>query len=474
MSGMSILGSFSGIDQSMIDELMEAERAPLVQLNQKKENATRKQDAWKDVNTRLNSLYDKINALGKASTFQSKVASSTNDGVVSMSVGNSAPEGVYNIKVEQLATNSRVIGGGIKDLPVNEDTDIIDMGQAWGKEGSFTIRNINGEEATIEVKEDHSLRDIVKNINEALIGEDDDLGVKATIVDGRMVLTSEDTGEGNIQLYSGEGNLLSELGLSSSERENQSGQNAKFTINGIDVESDSNQVKNVLEGTTINLHRVHNKNDEGDYDTLTIGIDTEKATEAVEDFVKQYNSTMKFIEEQLDAGDPEESGSKGPLAGDSALMRLHSNLSRMVTDRVKGEDIEDISELGVTTVDRFGELQFDSTKLLNALAENPNKVVDFFSGKEEDGGYSSRLNEEVNYYIAKRSLGEGKKGIIKSTMDSYDNVIKDLNRQIDNFNDRMERKEEYYIRMFTALDIAMMEAESQMAWLQGQVDAMNV
>jgi flagellar hook-associated protein 2 len=37
----------------------------------------------------------------------------------------------------------------------------------------------------------------------------------------------------------------------------------------------------------------------------------------------------------------------------------------------------------------------------------------------------------------------------------------------------MIRKEEYYTKKFAALDTAMMKAESQLDWLQGQIDAMN-
>ena len=37
----------------------------------------------------------------------------------------------------------------------------------------------------------------------------------------------------------------------------------------------------------------------------------------------------------------------------------------------------------------------------------------------------------------------------------------------------MERKEKHYIKMFTALDVAMMQAEGQMSWLQSQIDSMN-
>jgi len=49
MAGINFIGSYSGIDQSIIDKLMEVERLPLNQFNTKKESITEKQNAWKDV-----------------------------------------------------------------------------------------------------------------------------------------------------------------------------------------------------------------------------------------------------------------------------------------------------------------------------------------------------------------------------------------------------------------------------------------
>jgi len=63
MAGISFIGSYSGIDQATIDKLMEVEKLPLVQLSNKKTDITAKQNAWKDVNTRLNSLFEKLKAL---------------------------------------------------------------------------------------------------------------------------------------------------------------------------------------------------------------------------------------------------------------------------------------------------------------------------------------------------------------------------------------------------------------------------
>ncbi|MEW8973772.1 MAG: flagellar filament capping protein FliD [Tissierellaceae bacterium] len=463
MSDISFIGSYSGVDQAMIDKLMQAERKPLVQMSNKKTSLLEKQNAWKDINTRLDSLFEKIKVLQKPETFTSRKAKSTNEDIVTMSPSKDAANGTYKINIKQLATSTTIIGK--KVLP--EDKSISDD---LGFNGSFTIVNKDEVEANIEVKAEDSLKDIVDKINAKTKDWKDEndetvkgTGISATIIDGRIVLTDEKTGARDIQLS---GDIVGDLGLDTGK---EIGQKAEFTINGVEVQKDSNTVSDVIEGVTINLNKVH-KDDE--YDTVTVSLDTEKASKAVKDFVDQYNSTMKFIEEKLDAGDPEKEVSAGTLCGDGSLMRLHSNLRMMVTDRIGNGDtnIRDISQLGVTTKDRFGELQLDTGKLNKALSEDPQNVMNFFMSKTEDGkeiGFVPRINEYVDSFISTKN------GIIKEKNESYDKALKDLNRQIENFNARMERKEKYYIKMFTALDIAMMKSEDQMSWLQNQVDSMN-
>ena len=68
VSSINFLGSYSGIDQSMIDQLMQIERLPLNQLNNKKTDITSEKNAWKDVNTRLNP-FDRLKALQSPETF---------------------------------------------------------------------------------------------------------------------------------------------------------------------------------------------------------------------------------------------------------------------------------------------------------------------------------------------------------------------------------------------------------------------
>jgi len=469
MAGINFIGSYSGIDQATIDKLMEVEKLPLIQLSNKKIDITSKQNAWKDVNTRLNSLFEKLKVLQSPETFNSRTTKSSDDSFVSVTASKDAVDGKYDISVGKLATSTRVIGGKL-DSVYDENGKFI----ALGMNGSFTIKNndyVEGEEdniAEIVINENDTLKDVVNRIND----KSKDTGINATIIDGMMVLTDEKTGARGITLSDDGNDILSNLGFNTETYIN--GTKAEFSINGIDITSDSNTITDVVLGLTINL------NQKGD-STVTVATDTEKLTEAIQDFVDQYNSTMGFIEEQLAAGTVSsarnenglyETVGRGALAGDSSLQNLHSSLRRMVTETLggnKGTTINDISILGVTTKDKSGVLSFDSSKLLDEFSKDPQNVMNFFSNKigDEDVGFIAKLNSKIDSYIT------SDKGIIKGKTEGFEKTLKDLNKQIDNFNDRMIRKEEYYTKKFAALDVAMMQAESQMAWLESQISAMN-
>jgi len=467
MAGINFIGSYSGVDRAQIDALMQAEKLPLVQLSNKKSSITDKQNAWKDINTRLNSLFDKLKTLQSSETFTSKLAKSTNDSIVTMTTSKNAVEGNYKINVQQLATSTSIISGKVS---MNTEGEI-------GIDGEFKIG-----ENTFEVKSTDTLKDIINSIN----NKTKDTGISATIINERLVLTDQKTGDRSIKLENGDGNIdiLSKLGFGTivdsdtfsgqneinNDAKQIKGTNALFTINGVGVERSSNAISDVVEGITINLNKTHSTTSE--YDTVTISQDTEKLTKAIQDFVEQYNSTMTFIEEKLAAGDPEVEGSRGALAADSSLQRFQSSLRSMVTSTVSNgsKDIKDISQLGVTTIDKFGKLQFDASKLTESLTKDPQNVMNFFTSKNADDkeiGFATRLKEYVDTFISKSD------GVIKGKNESFDRSSKDLNKQIDRFNDRMVRKEAYYIKMFSALDVAMMKAENQMSWLEGQISAMN-
>ena len=453
---INFMGSYSGIDQTMIDQLMAIEKRPLVQMSERKTTMETQKNAWNDVRTRLNNLFEKIKVLQNSDTFSSMKATGSES--ATMTTSKNSPEGVYEISVQQLATKTSVIGGKIVEASS-------DSTKALGLTGTFKLNTKGKDAKEIEIVETDTVRTIAEKIN-AVSKES---GVRASIIDNRLVLNNLETGAKAIQIAEeADSTILNQLGLKDTS-EVIEGKNAKFKVNGVSVEKESNSVKDVVEYTTINLTKAHAA---GSSDTITISKDTSKVEEAVKGFVDQYNSTMTFISDQLKAGSPDDGGEKrGTLASDGSLMRLQSSLRTMVTSSLSNENtaIKDLSQLGVSTVDRFGQLTFDASKLKEKLEENPVEVQNFFLSKNSEGkdiGFVPKINSYIDSFSSST-------GIIKGKTDSFERSIKEVNKQVDAFTLRMERKEQYYISMFSKLDTAMMEAESQMGWLTSQISALS-
>lgn len=268
-----------------------------------------------------------------------------------------------------------------------------------------------------------------------------------------------------------DGNAAEGLGIGSTATTTQ-GQPAIFELDGMKITRDSNSVTDVIDGVTLTLAK---KSEE--HVTLSLANDTSKVVDAVQGLVDQYNSLMSFIGDNLTVGDPSSENNKtGTLVGDSALTRLQTQLRNLITiPAVSGSKLT-ANKLGISTVDNDGTLGLDTTKLKEALAEDPAAVKSFFYAstkiKEADGtastketGYTLALKELANSYVVNTSAN---KGIIATKSATYDSTIKDLNKQITRFDDILAMKKERYITMFTKLDSVMMEAENQLSYLSNQ------
>src|SRR5699024_1441554 len=231
-------------------------------------------------------------------------------------------------------------------------------------------------------------------------------------------------------------------------------------IDGLMIESNTNTIDDVIEGLTFELNNVHQGSDS---ELITVASDTEKMTQAVKEFVEQYNSVMNQISTQMDVGDPTlEDNKTGALTGDSALMRLQSGLRSLMTRNLDGDfsgEIKNVEDLGIT-IDRDGVATFDETAFNKVLQEDPMNVARFFYHQEtkpetvvEDGeevtkykteknGMSELLRNFIDTYISSTS------GIISTKNETYDRMLKDINQQIDIFNDRVDKKRDRYIQQF--------------------------
>lgn len=475
VSSSSYMGQYTGITSDTIDQLLQSDELRKTVIQNKIDKINTKSQAWTDISTRLSNLTSKLDVLQDEATYQTKKVTSSDDTIATISGTSDSMEGSYDLVVKQLATASKITGGVVSKA---DGTTKISTKDALGYSGKLTITNgaTDGSDTAltveIDVKATDSLKDIANAINNAKDPSDSTgtkgAGLKATIVNNQLVVSSEEMGDRTLTIG---GDLKDSLGFANSQTTR--GQSSKFTLDGIEMERNSNTPTDVVDGVTLNFKKADASK------TITLGLtnDTDKELSAVKDFVSQYNSVMSLLSEKMDVGDPsKEDNTTGALAGDSTLITLQSNLQSMV---LGGKSVNGVSAstLGLS-VDRNGTLSLDESKFKAQLAKDPNSVKDFFfkdtSSKyatEKTGtGYTADFKKVIDKYTSTKS---GSEGIISLRKSSYQSEIKDYNKQIERITEQIATKRARYVTMFTNLDTAIGNLQSQFSYFQSQKSSSN-
>ncbi|MFW5896483.1 MAG: flagellar filament capping protein FliD, partial [Bacillota bacterium] len=180
VQGISFDGMASGLNtEQIIAKLMHLERAPVRRLESRRETHQKQREVWGEVNTALSSFGSSLGDLRQDSTFVGRSVDVGNDSVLDASLTDDAEAGTYEVVVEDLATAHRMASGRFANA--DEPLELA---------GSFQIV-AGSDEHTIEILEDDSLVDVRDAINEK------DAGIRASMIDNRLVLTSDSTGAAN-------------------------------------------------------------------------------------------------------------------------------------------------------------------------------------------------------------------------------------------------------------------------------------
>lgn len=184
--GISVSGIASGLDvDSIINQLLQLERRPLIAIQRKVAEAEARKAAFNDLDGRLTSLRNALRGLEKDDLFGKLTASSTDEGVVTVNATAAAPLGNQTLRVLQVATAHRIAAQGFVDkssTPIAADA------------GKFSFR-VGDDEVSLDIDASTTLAQLAEAIN------DSGAGVQASIVnDGsatnafRLVLTSKKAG----------------------------------------------------------------------------------------------------------------------------------------------------------------------------------------------------------------------------------------------------------------------------------------
>ncbi|WP_397537249.1 flagellar filament capping protein FliD [Rummeliibacillus pycnus] len=193
-------GLVSGMDiDSIMEKLMKAESSQMEKLQQQKQKYEWKRDAYRGVNTSLNTFQqDLFDKYGLSNSWISKTVNNSNSSKVSVTAGGAA-NGTLNIQsataAKAAASTSETIGAAKTDAivqqRVNADTKLSNI-EGLDLSGNSLVFDVAGQKATVSVASTDTLGDLVNKLNNTKLTID---GVeknvfKASLQDGKLSISS--------------------------------------------------------------------------------------------------------------------------------------------------------------------------------------------------------------------------------------------------------------------------------------------
>ncbi|RUO56762.1 flagellar filament capping protein FliD [Pseudidiomarina homiensis] len=446
MASIAALGVGSGLDlNGLLSQLESAERQRLQPLAQQKASYQARISAYGKLEGALAQFQTALGSLGKAETFAAVKSNVTGDAVTA-AANSSAVPGSYNVSVTSLAKSYSVATLGLDDKARDLGAGSVDFTLADGTAHSVAI----GADAS-------SLEDVRDAINSA------QTDVVASIVnDGdaanpyRLVLNSAKTGvDAGVQslTFIGMGGELSKDAATE-----QLAANAQFSVNGLTMQSASNQVDEAIAGLTLNLAK------ENETAVITVTRDNAAIEKSVNDFVKAYNSLNSTVRDLGDYNPETQVG--GRLLGDSSLRMVQSELRSMFSETVvEGSAFTFLSDLGISR-ELDGSLKVDSEQLKTVTSDQLQDLQSFFAGSDVNEGFSAQSKGVID-----RLLDEN--GLIATSTEGMKSAITRIDERIEREEVAIARTVERYRTQFAKLDSMIANMNSTSAYLTQQFDVMN-
>ncbi len=163
-----ITGLNSGLDtDSIVQELVKSYSGQKESIVKKQTKLQWKQDAWKELNTKIYSFYSsQLSNMRYASAYQSKTTTSTDESKVKVSTSKDATVGTQSIEVKQLAQAAYLTSSTLKTKSGDKVDNNTRLG-ALGVDGLQKMEvEVDGKTKTINVSADETVKDFIDNLKE--------------------------------------------------------------------------------------------------------------------------------------------------------------------------------------------------------------------------------------------------------------------------------------------------------------------
>lgn len=457
------LGAGSGIDvKSLAQSLVDAEKTPKKERIEAKITQTEaKITGYGAIKFALSELKNAFAKINDASDFNSIQPSNSQPAAFGITTSNTAEAGSYSIEVLQTALAQRTASSVFADRAT-----ALNGGAAFKL--NLQIGGVNKGDIQVTTPTPAGM---VSAINGAK------LGVTAQLINtgnGFNVVVTGQTGQAqNFSLTSDDGTATGtdpKVPVTGVNFTNhlQTATNARFKVNGLEVSRSTNSINDVIDGVTLDLFA----NTSG-----AARLDLNRETAGIKDNIKGLVTAYNDFEESLKilgdrASEVEDFG--GALAGESLLQSVRNQVRALVTNtsNTPGTTIKAARDVGLS-LDRFGKLNLDESKLDTALQNNFGQVTTMFTaGTSNKSVYSpapAGLAGEALKSIDKMLLSTG---LIDTQSRSAAAQIVKHQEELKVLDARMEKLMNRYMSQFSVMESIVGNSNSMREGLKGTFEGM--
>ena len=376
---------------------------------------------------------------------------------------------------------------------ISSGSTLSDLGFKPEADGTYKL-NINGTEISLDKKS--TISSMMSAVNKSAAGV---TMTYSSLTNSFTLESKEFGGAGKVEV--GDTSLGRSLGLVDDNGTvgASEGQNAIFEINGKEVYLNDNTY--TLDGNTFTF------NDNmtiGETYTVNIAKDSTTVKDALKKFVESYNKLIDDVygyigkspakdddgntyEPLTDAEKEEmsedeitkweEKAKQGVLYNDSTVSTVMSQMRSALYTSVTLDDGSKfgIYNLGIKTSSEWsehGKLQIDENAFDKAFENNEDAIIKLFT--DSDTGMMKKLNSVIDGAVKSSGAANTRGTLVRKagkadssvTTDStiYKEMVK-MQDRLKELQDRYDTKEEYWWKVFTNMETAMADLNSQTSYI---------
>lgn len=376
---------------------------------------------------------------------------------------------------------------------INSGSTLSDLGFKPEADGTYKL-NINGTEISLDKKS--TISSMMSAVNKSAAGV---TMTYSSLTNSFTLESKEFGGTGKVEV--GDTSLGRSLGLVDDNGTvgASEGQNAIFEINGQEVYLNDNTY--TLDGNTFTF------NDNmtiGETYTVNIAKDSTTVKDALKKFVESYNKLIDDVygyigkspakDDDGNTYEPltnaekdemsedeitkwEEKAKQGVLYNDSTVSTVMSQMRSALYTSVTLDDGSKfgIYNLGIKTSSEWsehGKLQIDENAFDKAFENNEDAIIKLFT--DSDTGMMKKLNSVIDGAVKSSGAANTRGTLVRKagkadssvTTDStiYKEMVK-MQDRLKELQDRYDTKEEYWWKVFTNMETAMADLNSQTSYI---------